>query len=626
MDPDAVERKLAAILSADVVGYSRLMAEDEEGTVRRLKQYREVIDGLIATYHGRLFGAAGDSVIAEFASAVDAVRCAVEIQQKVAEGNAGLPDDRRMRFRIGVNLGDVVVEGENLLGDGVNIAARLQALADPDGICISGTIYDQIRRKLDLGYEDLGEQSVKNIPEPVRVYALRLEGGIRRRRHPARRKRNRLRVALATFAGLILLVGVGLWATWPRPLGLLIDILGVSGPPINPPLPDLPSIVVLPFTNMSGDPEQEYFSDGITEDLTTDLSGIPYLFVIARNSAFTYKGKPVKVEEVGRELGVRYVLEGSVRRSGDRVRITAQLLDATTGFHVWGERYDRDLADIFALQSEISLEILAALGVEIREAELERIRRKPTEDLTAYDLLLKGIFHFYRTTREGNAHARHLFEQAIKLDPDYAEAHAMLGATYSADFSNGWNLDPKLLDHAEERLQRALALSRSSPTPHTGLAILNMLRGQPAAAVAAFDRAIELGPSYAVPHFFRGFTLAQQGKFVGAVQSINRALRLNPRPPPMFLVVIAAVNFVAGRTQEAVEMYGQARAASPDLITARLGLAYLYESEGRHEEARAMVQEILRLNPHSTAYHAAQLSGGATAPEQTMALRRAGLP
>jgi adenylate cyclase len=388
-------------------------------------------------------------------------------------------------------------------------------------------------------------------------------------------------VALATFTGLILLVGVGIWATWPRPLGLLIDILGVSGPPINPPLPDKPSIAVLPFTNMSGDPEQEYFSDGISEDLTTDLSGNPFLFVIARHSAFAYKGKSVQVEDVGRELGVRYVLEGSVRRAEDRVRITAQLIDATSGFHVWSKRYDRDLADIFALQSEISLEILAAVGVEIREAELERIRRKPTEDLTAYDLYSKGAFHFNRFTRE---------------------------------------------DHAEELLQRALTLNPLIPTPHTGLAGVHFWRRESAAAVAAADRAIELGPSYDDPHFIRGASLVQQGKFVGAVQSINRALRLNPRAPPGLRLTVPYLNLRAGRTQEAVEMFEQARAANPDLILARIPLAAIYESEGRHEEARAVVQEILRVNPNITADHAAQFSAETLGPEQTKALRRAWLP
>jgi adenylate cyclase len=331
------------------------------------------------------------------------------------------------------------------------------------------------------------------------------------------------------------------------------------------------------------------------------------------------------VEDVGRELGVRYVLEGSVRRAEDRVRITAQLIDATTGFHVWSQRYDRDLADIFALQSEISLEILAAVGVEITEAELERIRRKPTEDLTAYDLFSKGLFHFNRNTREDNAHARRLWEQTIELDPDHAEAHAMLGATYTAEYGLGWNVDPKLLDHAEERLQRALTLNPLIPSPYIGLAIVHFWRGEPAAAVAAADRAIELGPSFAVPHFVRGASLAQQGKHVGAMQSIHRALRLNPRPPPGLLNAVAYVNLRAGRTQEAVEMYEQARAANPDLILARLPLAALYESEGRHEEARTVVQEILRVNPDFTADHAAQLSPAGT-PERTKALRRAGLP
>jgi adenylate cyclase len=431
---------------------------------------------------------------------------------------------------------------------------------------------------------------------------------------------------MATGA-VVLLLGAGLWASWPRPLGLLIDALGVSGPPVNPPLPDLPSVVVLPFTNMSGDPEQEYFSDGITEDLTTDLSRNPFLFVIARNSAFTYKGKSVQVEDVGRELGVRYVLEGSVRRAGDRVRITAQLVDATTGFHVWSERYDRDLSDIFALQSEISEEILGAVGVEINEAEFERIRRKPTEDLNAYDLFWRGLFHLNRTTRDGNAHARRLLEQAIELDPGFAEAMGLLGVTYSLEYGFGWNVEPELLDRAEELANRAVALNPSIPNPYYGLAVVHLWRGRSAAAVAAAERAIELGPSIAVPHFILGRALAQQGNYVGAMQSVSRALRLAPRASPGYWIAVPYVNLMAGRTREAVEMFEQARLANPDLILARIPLAAIYEAEGRHEEARTVAEEILRVNPNLTAESATRISflDAEEAADLIAALRKAGL-
>jgi len=372
MVPETVERKLAAILSADAVGYSRLMAEDEAATIRTLSSYREQIGVLVREHRGRVVDSPGDNVLAEFPTALEAVRCAVEIQGVLRVRSASIPAERRMDFRIGVHMGDVATEGGRIYGDGVNIAARLEALAEAGGVCISATVHEQVRNKLDAGFTDLGDQTVKNIPDQIRVYRVQprsqSEAPARAKTAPGSKPR-RLRTALVATAAVLLLLGLGLWASWPRPLGLLIDLAGVSGPPVDPPLPDKPSIAVLPFANMSADPEQEYFSDGITEDLTTALAGNPRLFVISRNSAFTYKGKAVKIEDVGRDLGVRYVLEGSVRKAGDRVRITAQLVDATTGGHLWSQRYDRDLSDIFALQSEMAEEILGIVGVEIGAAE-----------------------------------------------------------------------------------------------------------------------------------------------------------------------------------------------------------------------------------------------------------------
>jgi adenylate cyclase len=630
MNSDALERKLAAILSADVVGYSRLMAEDEAATIRTLTDYREAIAMLVRQHRGRVVDSPGDNLLAEFPTALDAVHGAIEIQRVLQARNADLPTERKMEFRLGVHLGDVAVEGERIYGDGVNIAARLEGLAEPGGICVSATVHEQVRNKLEVAYEDLGDRAIKNIPDQVRVYRVQLAGVRSQLPRRAGTRRRRLRAAALAGGVGVLLVVAAVVLTWPLALGPILDLAGVSGPPLNPPLPDKPSVVVLPFTNLSGDPEQEYFSDGITEDLTTDLSRNPFLFVIARNSAFSYKGKPVKVEDVGRELGVRYVLEGSVRRAEGRVRITAQLIDASTGFHVWSERYDRELADIFALQSEISEKILAAVGLEIGEAELERIRRKPTNDLTAYDLFQRGLFHFWRFTREGNAQARRLVERALELDPDFAEAYALLGATYSTEFGFGWNLDPKLLDRAEELARRGLAVNPSMPNPHLSLAAIHIFRGEPAAAVAASRRAIELGPSLFAPHLFLGFALAQQGRFVGAMQSINRGLRLNPRAPSGFGLIVPWVNLAAGRKQEAVELFEQIRVANPELIGARTPLAAIYELEGRHEEARAIAQEILHVNPHLSAELAVEFFAGIlpaeTATEYRDALRRAGLP
>jgi adenylate cyclase len=426
------ERRLVTILAADVVGYSKLMAADEEGTVTRLKGLREIVDASIASHQGRIFHTAGDSVVAEFASAVEAVRCAVDIQKVLQERNNDQPDVEQMQLRIGINLGDVLVDSDNLLGDGVNVAARLEALADAGGIYVSGSVHEQVHAKVDFGFTDLGDRTAKNIPDPVRVYRVQPRGEPGRARRPAVSRsppRGLLRKLTMAATGGILFLGLTLWTTWPRPLGFLIDIVGVSGPPIDPALPDAPSIVVLPFDNMSGDPEQEYFSDGLTEDLTTELARHPFLFVIARNSAFVYKGRRVNVQDVGRELGVRYVLEGSVRKAGDRVRVTAQLIDATKGGHVWSEAYDRELSDIFAIQSDISEEILVAVQGKIEVAEFQRVERKPPRDLTWNDALWRGIYHSRLGTRVGNAKVRQFFEKAIEIDPHLSQPYALSGNT-----------------------------------------------------------------------------------------------------------------------------------------------------------------------------------------------------
>jgi adenylate cyclase len=426
-----MERKLAAIFSADVKGYSRLMGEDEATTIRTLTAYREVMTTLIPQHRGRVVDAVGDNLLAEFPSVVQAVECAVAIQQELQARNSELPAHRRMEFRIGINLGDVVVDGERIYGDGVNIAARLESLAEGGGICIAGSVYEQIKTKLALGYEDMGAQAVKNIAEPVRAYQVRLEPGVAApqasQRQPSAAK-SRRRGALVVAALVALLGGgVSVWQLVSRPLPPS-GVIPAEQPPALP-LPDKPSIAVLPFVNMSSDPAQEYFSDGMTEDLITDLSKLSGLFVIARNSVFTYKGQAVKPERVSRELGVRYVLEGSVLKAGTKVRIVAQLVDATTAYHLWAERYDRDLQDIFALQDELTQKIMVALKVKLTPAEQARFRHAPTSNLEAYDLFLRGWEAAGRSTKEGNAQVRQLFEQAIALDPQYAAAYAALSGT-----------------------------------------------------------------------------------------------------------------------------------------------------------------------------------------------------
>jgi len=415
-----VERKLAAILCADVYGYSRLMGEDEEATLQTLSAHRKIIDGLIEQHHGRFVNSAGDSVLAEFASVVNAVQCAVEIQSALKSENAEIPPERRMEFRIGVNLGDVMVEGEQIYGDGVNVAARLESLAEPGGICISGKVHDEIRSKLTLGYEDLGAQVVKNIAEPVRAYRVLAETDATPRK-TQRVARKYVRRGVFSIAGLAIIAAM---IVLVQHLSLRPPIPSASIPPAQAPalpLPDKPSIAVLPFANMSDDPKQEYFSDGITDDLTTALSRLPDLFVIARTSAFTYKGKAVKVQDISRQLGVKYVLEGSVRKADNQVRITAQLVDATTGDHLWAEHYDRPLKDIFSLQDEIVRRIVATLKLQLILEEQGVLVRKQTDNLEAYDYFLRGVAYFWSFTKDGNEKARQMFQKAIELDPKYAD-------------------------------------------------------------------------------------------------------------------------------------------------------------------------------------------------------------
>jgi adenylate cyclase len=630
MVPEAVEHKLAAILSADVVGYSRLMAEDEAATVRTLADYREEVGLLVRQHRGRVVDTAGDSLLAEFPTATEAVGCAVEIQGVLRVRNAPLPADRRMEFRIGIHLGEVRVEGERLYGDGVNIAARLEGLAEPGGMCISDMVYRQVESKLDLRYDDLGDQSLKNIPEPVHVYGVQPrsqpEASARASTPPDKRPR-RLRTALVATAAVGLLLGVGLWASWPRPLGLVIDLVGLSGAPVDPALPEKPSIVVLPFDNMSKDPSQDYFSDGITEDLTTDLAKVPGLFVIARNSAFTYKGTPVNVERVGRELGVRYVLEGSVRKSADRLRINTQLTDATTGFHVWSERYDRDLGEVFALQSEISTEIMLALQLQIPAAEIERIRDKSPEELSAYDMYLRAGSHLRRFTRADHREARRLLERAIELDPGYADAYSSLGGTYILEYSFLWSSDKKILKRAAELARHSLQLDPSLSGSYTILASAHFWNGRIEEAIAAAERSLAINPNSAGCYGVLGAAQAAAGQVASALGSLKRALRLDPLAVSPAWVGLAYVNLRAGRTTEAIELLERVRASNPDMVLARIALAGQYEASDQHQEARSVVEEILRVSPDLTAeLAAARAPPGFDRVAFRADLRKAGLP
>ena len=593
---ERAKRKLTAILSADVKGYSRLMGEDELTTVRTLEAYREMITEVIRNYRGRVVDSPGDNLLAEFSSVVDAVECAVEIQMELKAKNEELPEDRRMEFRIGINLGDVIEEGERIYGDGVNVAARIEGLAEARGICISRTAFDQVKNKLSLGYEYLGEHAVKNIAEPVRVYRVLIEreyvGKVLGEERP---KPIRWRWAvIGGMAVFILLAGaLAIWHfSFRRPL------VPASEEKMALPLPDKPSIAVLPFANMSGDPEQEYFSDGITEDLITDLSKISGLFVISRNSVFTYKGKVVKVEEVGQELGVKYVLEGSVRKARNRVRITAKLVDTTTGGHLWAERYDRDLRDIFALQDEVTQKIVTALVVKLTEDEQERLVRKGTDNLEAYDYALRGMDYFFRFTKEANGQARQMFEKAIDLDPKYALAHTWLGWTHWLDYSFGWSQDPQSLEGAFELAQRAISLDDSVSEAHALLGKVHLWKRHHDLAIAELEKTLSLNRNYADGLTGLGEALYFAGRPEEAIGLVKKAMRLNPKYPVWYLLNLGHAYFLTGRYEEAITTLKRVINRNPNFWPAYIYLAASYVELGQDEKARIEASEVLRINPN----------------------------
>ena len=625
MSPGEVERKLTAIFSADVKGYSRLMSEDEEATIRALTENREMMAALIAKHRGRVVDAPGDNLLAEFASVVDAVQSAVEVQKALSLRNAGLPVGRRMEFRVGINLGDVVVEGERIYGDGVNIAARLENLSDPRGICISGTAFDQIETKLPLGYEFIGEQTVKNIAKPVRAYRLRLEpdaapAGRGAAAGPRVKKARQYWKWAALGAGL---VAVALFLFMGKVLDLVYEQYFSRASPRGSvpatsrrvrrravirylmhgeklPMPDKPSIAVLPFANMSGDREQEYFSDGITEDLITDLSKISGLFVISRNSSFTYKGKTVKPEDVSRELGVRYILEGSVRKAGGRVRITAQLIDATTGFHVWAERYDRELAEIFKVQDEVAQKIVSALKVKLTAGERERVSRRHTDNLEAYDFYLRGMEIAARFTREGNTRARGMFEKAIELDPKYADAYAGLGRTYLTTWQLGWSDDPRTLDRAFELALKGKNLDPNLATLRGLLAHVYVWRKRYDSAIAEARKVIDLDPNSADGYQDLAEILTWAGRAEEAVGLVKKAMRLNPDYPFHYLWALGHAQTLAGQIGEAIESFKEFIERNPDFMPVHVHLAFIYTEMDRLEEARSHMAHVKRLSPGIT--------------------------
>jgi adenylate cyclase len=552
VSPERIERKLAAILAADVAGYSRLMGADEESTLARLKACRgELIDPKIAEHRGRVVKTTGDGILIEFPSVVDAVRCAMDVQRGMAERNADVPDRQRIEFRVGINLGDIMIDAEDIHGDGVNIAARLEGIAEPGGICISDSSYQQVRDKLAIDVEDMGEQQLKNIARPVRVYRV-----------PIGRSAPTERPALA--------------------------------------LPDKPSIAVLPFQNMSGDPEQEYFADGMVEDIITELSRIRWLFVIARNSTFAYKGQAVDVKQVARELGVRYVLEGSVRKGGNRVRVTAQLIDAASGAHVWAERYDRDLSDIFAVQDEITASVAGVIEPALAEAEQQRVLRKPPERLDAWEAYQRGLWHFNKYGPEENQTAQTFFRRAIALDPNFAPGHYGYALALQWEI---WHFSTRPFSEVQgiplEEARIAVSLDDKDATAHAVLAHMRMWGGEWEAAIAEARAALALNPNSSFVISMLGCVLGFGGYREEALDRLRQALRASPHDPLTWLWTLwtGVLQFYSRKFDAAVETLHQVVRLRPGYAQAQVLMAASLAHLGRLDEARDLLSRAQVRDP-----------------------------
>jgi TolB-like protein len=588
MSGERVERRLAAILAADVAGYSRLMEADEEGTLAALRGIRrELADPKIAEHRGRIVKTTGDGMLVEFASVVDAVRYAVELQRAMAERSATVREKKRIEFRIGIHQGDVIVEDGDIFGDGVNLAARLEGLAEPGGICVSGRVHADVAGKLDVGFEDLGEQQVKNISRPVRVFRAQLGA--------------------------------------PKETAETAPALA---------LPDKPSLAVLPFQNMTGDAQQEYFVDGMVEEITTAISRLPWLFVIARNSSFTYKGKAIDVKQVARELGVRYVLEGSVRKAGNRVRITGQLIDTATGAHIWAERFDGALDDIFDLQDRVASSVVGGIEPRLRLSEIERAARKPTASRDAYDLYLRALAQSYRFTEEGLEESVVSLRQALALDPSYAPAAAMVGWCRTIQRVQGWGAVSGV-DIAESvRLARqALEAARDDPeTMWRAAHPLFILAGEAALAEAVLDRALALNPNAAGAWMVRGWLRALRDGPEAAIEACDRALRLSPFDPLGYLNAcgFAIAHLVAQRFEEAIEWADRTLRDQPRVVTAIRINVVANAHLGRLDEARAALSRMLAIDPKFTITTMRALLAPLSGPEflelYLAGLRLAGLP
>ena len=582
-------RKLTTILSADAAEYSRMMRADEDGTFRALRLCRHAIDRCVADHQGRIFATGGDSVVAEFPSPVEALRCAVDIQQGIAKIDEDLPESNRLTFRIGINLGDVLIAGEDLIGDGVNVAARIQHLARPGEIYVSASVHALVKNQPGLAFDDLGRVAVKNIAEPVHIYCMRSgPGAVRPRRHDPARKA--LSLAFAVVLAIALL-GAGIYLAFPD----LLPALSGRGAASQF---SHPSIAVLPFENLSGDPAQGYFADGITEDMTLALGRFSDLSVVAREAVQQYKGRALKPGELSRDLGVRYALQGSVRRDGDRVRVTAVLSDAMNGVQLWSDRYDGEVQDVFAVQDDITQKVVGTLAIKLSDIERQRSLAKPPENLQAYDYLQRGMDYYRRNTRADNREARRLFEQAIALDPTYASAYVALAQTRVLAATSGWTeLMAEALTEAEKLARKALELDDSSAEAHQILADVYLNRGQYDFARAEADEAIELNPNDAFSHAARGGTLVFAGDSEEALKSFEIAQRLNPPMALFRLYPMGWAYYLVRRYDNAIRITESALTQNPSDYFVHAALAASYAQLGRTEDATRAAAATLRAWP-----------------------------
>ncbi len=599
MDENKVERRLAAILHADVVGYSRLMGQDEVGTHRVLSESLHAITALIEGHGGKVMNLAGDAVLADFPSVVEALACAVDIQRDLKSRNENRPEDGKFEMRIGLNLGDVIVDHHDIFGDGVNVAARLQTISDPGGICVARAVFEQVKGKMELDFEYLGEQKVKNIAEPVAVYRVLLDpksAGTVAGEQRAKRRRWRSVPAVIAGVAIVALTATSIWNYYltssPSEVENISKGLAAPKPPARP------SIAVLPFKNLSGDPGEDYFTDGITDDIITDLSKFRDLFVIASNTVFTYKGNSVNVQEVSRELGVRYVLEGSIQKAGDKIRVNVQLIDGATGHHLWAERLVRGSEDLFALQDEIVSTIVATMATKVDAVERERIMRNETKSPAAYDFVLRGREYRSRITRAANAEAQELFRKAIDLDPRYGSAYVDLAWCYFNTLVHGWTQSPsRALEQTHNLVQKALNLDESNYGAHRLLGLVYIKWFQYELAIKHLERALELNPNDADSYDAIGAARLYSGEWQAAVAPLETALRFNPNARPSVFIHLALAYYLAGRYEYTIATLEQSLERAPNMSVHHVLLAAANAQAGHTEDAERAANKVRRLDP-----------------------------